>query len=160
MQPTIAITDSVFPSLDPAKKALARHDPEYRMAKSASTEDILAVARDADAIHVTYAKLPGELLRRSRAARRLAVSGWRRQYHFTWQPKSAASPSITCRITSRCCVDHAMALFLAPARKVTAFSNKLSNPAAGSCRRSCRCGASKARCWGSVTSAIFRGRWR
>src|ERR1700719_3614242 len=60
---TIAITDSVFPSLDPAKKALARLDPEYRMAKSASADDILAVARDADAILVTYAKLPGELLR-------------------------------------------------------------------------------------------------
>jgi D-3-phosphoglycerate dehydrogenase / 2-oxoglutarate reductase len=59
----IAITDSPFPSLDPAKKVLARLDPEYRMAASASADDILAVARDADAILVTYAKLPGELLR-------------------------------------------------------------------------------------------------
>ena len=59
----IAITDSPFPSLDPAKKALARLDPEYRMAKSPSADDILAVARDADAVLVTYAKLPGELLR-------------------------------------------------------------------------------------------------
>src|SRR6516164_810653 len=59
----IAVTDSPFPSLDPAKAALARVDPELRMAKSASADDILAVARDADAILVTYAKLPGELLR-------------------------------------------------------------------------------------------------
>src|SRR5579862_6831691 len=59
----IAITDSPFPSLDPAKKALGRLDPEYRMAKSAGPDDILAVARDADAILVTYAKLTGELLR-------------------------------------------------------------------------------------------------
>ena len=59
----IAITDSPFPSLDPAKKALTRLDPEYRMANSASADDILAVARDADAILVTYAKLAGELLR-------------------------------------------------------------------------------------------------
>src|SRR5216683_6118215 len=51
----IAVTDSPFPSLDPAKAALARVDPELRMAKSASVEDILAVARDADAILVTYA---------------------------------------------------------------------------------------------------------
>src|ERR1700726_805184 len=63
MRPTIAITDIVFPSLDPAKKALARLDPEYRMAKSAAADDILAVARDADAVLVTYAKLPGELLK-------------------------------------------------------------------------------------------------
>src|SRR5438034_11633265 len=59
----IAITDSPFPSLEPAKKALAQLDPEYRMAASPSADDILAVARDADAILVTYAKLPGELLR-------------------------------------------------------------------------------------------------
>ena len=51
----IAVTDSPFPSLDPAKQALARVDPEFRMSKSASADDILAVARDADAILVTYA---------------------------------------------------------------------------------------------------------
>ena len=62
-RPLIAVTDSVFPSLDPALAALARVDPDIRMAKSASADDILAVARDADAILVTYAKLPGELLR-------------------------------------------------------------------------------------------------
>ena len=62
-RPLIAITDSVFPSLDPAKKVLARLDPEYRMAKSASPEDILSAGRDVDAILVTYAKLPGDLLR-------------------------------------------------------------------------------------------------
>src|ERR1700676_5574302 len=62
-RPVIAVTDSPFPSLDPAKSALAQLDPEYRMAKSASAEDILAVARDADAVLVTYAKLNGELLR-------------------------------------------------------------------------------------------------
>src|ERR1700691_3421766 len=62
-RPLIAITDSPFPSLDPAKKALARLDPEYRMAQSPSADDILAVARDADAVLVTYAKLTGPLLR-------------------------------------------------------------------------------------------------
>ena len=38
----IAITDSPFPSLEPAKKALARLDPEYCMAASPSADDILA----------------------------------------------------------------------------------------------------------------------
>ena len=47
--PLIAVTDSPFPSLDPAKAALARVDPAWRMAKSASADDILAVAREADA---------------------------------------------------------------------------------------------------------------
>src|ERR1700674_5340624 len=62
----IAVTDSPFPSLDPAKAALARIDPELRLAKSASADDILAVARDADAVLGTYAKLPGVLLKELR----------------------------------------------------------------------------------------------
>jgi len=49
----IAVTDSVFPSLDLAIAALKRLDPELRMAKSATPDDILAVAREADAILVT-----------------------------------------------------------------------------------------------------------
>jgi hypothetical protein len=32
----VAITDNPFPSLDPAKKALAKLDPDYRTATSAS----------------------------------------------------------------------------------------------------------------------------
>jgi len=60
--PVIAITENIFPTLDPAKAALARLNPTLRMAKSTSADDILAVARDADAILVTYAKLTAELI--------------------------------------------------------------------------------------------------
>ena len=69
----IAVTDSPFPSLEPAQAALARIDPELRMAKSASPEDILAVARDADAVLVTYAKLDGGLLRQLRKCRAIGL---------------------------------------------------------------------------------------
>ena len=55
--PVIAVTDSVFPSLDLAKAALSKLNPTYRMSKSVNADDILAVAKDADAILVTYAKL-------------------------------------------------------------------------------------------------------
>jgi len=60
--PIIAITENIFPTLDPALSELARLNPTVRMAKSPSAEDILAVAKDADAILVTYAKLPRDLL--------------------------------------------------------------------------------------------------
>ncbi len=60
--PVIAITENIFPTLDPAKVALARLHPTLRMAKSTGMADILEVARDADAILVTYAKLPRELI--------------------------------------------------------------------------------------------------
>ena len=37
-RPVIAVTDSVFPSLDPARAALARVDPDIRMAESAGAD--------------------------------------------------------------------------------------------------------------------------
>src|SRR4029453_3268418 len=74
-RPVIAVTDSVFPSLDPARAALKRVDPELRMAKSASVDDILAVARDAGGILVTYAKLPGELVRQLKRCKAIGRFG-------------------------------------------------------------------------------------
>ncbi|HUC63526.1 MAG TPA: C-terminal binding protein, partial [Alphaproteobacteria bacterium] len=59
----IAVADSVFPNLDPALAELKPLDPELRLSKSGAAADILAVAEDADAVLVTYAKLPGELIR-------------------------------------------------------------------------------------------------
>jgi D-3-phosphoglycerate dehydrogenase len=124
-QTVIAITDSPFPSLDPAKKALARLSPEYRMAKSASADDILAVARDADAILVTYAKLPGELLRqltRCKAIGRFGLGVDNIDLPAAKELGIAVNyvPDYCLREVS----DHAMALLLALARKVP-LSNKL-----------------------------------
>jgi D-3-phosphoglycerate dehydrogenase len=121
----IAITDSPFPSLDPAKKALAKLDPEYRMSKSPSADDILAVARDADAILVTYAKLPGELLKqltRCKAIGRFGLGVDNIDLPAAKELGIAVNyvPDYCLREVS----DHAMALLLALARKIT-FSNKL-----------------------------------
>ncbi|HEY1543471.1 MAG TPA: C-terminal binding protein [Xanthobacteraceae bacterium] len=124
-QPLIAVTDSPFPSLDPAKKALARLAPEFRMAKSASADDIVAVARDADAILVTYAKLPGELLRqltRCKAIGRFGLGVDNIDLPAAKELGIAVNyvPDYCLREVS----DHAMALLLALARKVT-LANKL-----------------------------------
>jgi D-3-phosphoglycerate dehydrogenase / 2-oxoglutarate reductase len=124
-QPLIAITDSPFPSLDPAKKALARHSPEFRMAKSPAADDILAVARDADAILVTYAKLPGELLRqltRCKAIGRFGLGVDNIDLPAAKELGIAVNyvPDYCLREVS----DHTMALLLALARKVP-LSNKL-----------------------------------
>jgi D-3-phosphoglycerate dehydrogenase / 2-oxoglutarate reductase len=121
----IAVTDSPFPSLDPAKKALARLDPEYRMAKSQSPEDILSVARDADAILVTYAKLPGDLLRQLKNCKAIGRFGLGVD---NIDLPAAKELGIAVNYVPDYCLrevsDHAMALLLALARKV-AFSNKL-----------------------------------
>jgi D-3-phosphoglycerate dehydrogenase / 2-oxoglutarate reductase len=124
-RPVIAVTDSPFPSLDPAKAALARLDPDIRMSKSPSAEDILAVAKDADAILVTYAKLPGELLRqltRCKAIGRFGLGVDNIDLPAAKELGIAVNyvPDYCLREVS----DHAMALLLALARKIP-FSNKL-----------------------------------
>src|ERR1700730_8582127 len=124
-RPLIAVTDSVFPSLDPAIAALKRVDPELRMAKSAAADDILAVARDADAILVTYAKLPGDLLRQLTRCKAIGRFGLGVD---NIDVAAAAQCGITVTYVPDYCMrevsDHAMALLLALARKI-ALSNKL-----------------------------------
>jgi D-3-phosphoglycerate dehydrogenase len=121
----IAITDSPFHSLDSAKKALALLDPEYRTAKSPSADDILTAARDADAILVTYAKLPGELLRQLTRCRAIGRFGLGVD---NIDLPAAKALGIAVNYVPDYCLrevsDHAMALLLALARKVT-FANKL-----------------------------------
>jgi D-3-phosphoglycerate dehydrogenase / 2-oxoglutarate reductase len=121
----IAVADSPFPSLDPAKKALARLSPEYRMAKSPSAEDILAVARDADAILVTYAKLPDELLRQLTRCKSIGRFGLGVD---NIDLAAAKALGIAVNYVPDYCLrevsDHAMALLLALARKIT-FANRL-----------------------------------
>jgi D-3-phosphoglycerate dehydrogenase / 2-oxoglutarate reductase len=121
----IAVADTAFPSLVPAIAALARVDPELRMARSGTAEDILAVARDADAILVTYAKLRGDLLRQ---LTRCKVIGRFGIGVDNIDVETAAELGITVTYVPDYCVqevsDHAMTLLLALARKIT-LSNAL-----------------------------------
>jgi D-3-phosphoglycerate dehydrogenase / 2-oxoglutarate reductase len=121
----IAVTDSPFPSLDPARAALRRIDPELRMAKSASADDILEVARDADAVLVTYAKLPGELLQELKRCK--AIGRFGLGVDNIDIPAAARLGIVVTYVPDYCLrevSDHAMALLLALARKIP-FSNRL-----------------------------------
>ncbi len=121
----IAVTDSVFPSLDPAKAALARLNPTYRMSKSVNADDIVAAAKDADAVLVTYAKLTREVLMqltRCKAIGRFGL-GVDNIDLVTAKEKGIAVnyvPDYCIREVS----DHAMSLLLALIRKIP-LSNKL-----------------------------------
>lgn len=123
--PVIAVTENIFPTLDPAKAALARLNPIWRMAKSTGADDILAVARDADAILVTYAKLPRELivqLTRCKVIGRFGLGVDNIDLPACKEKGIAVNyvPDYCIREVS----DHAMALLLALIRKIP-FSNKL-----------------------------------
>ncbi len=58
----VAVADSPFPSLDPVEKILRPLGARLRLSASPAAEDILAVARGADALMVCYAKIPGDLI--------------------------------------------------------------------------------------------------
>ena len=118
-RPIIAVTDSPFPTLDPAMAALKRLDPDVRMSKSASADDILAVARDADAILVTYAKLTGDLLRQLQRCKAIGRFGLGVD---NIDLVAAKEKGIAVNYVPDYCIhevsDHAMALLLSLIRKI------------------------------------------
>jgi len=154
--PVIAVTDSVFPSLDPAKAALSRLNPTYRMAKSANADDILAVAKDADAILVTYAKLTREILSQLTRCRAIGRFGLGVD---NIDLAAAKEKGIAVNYVPDYCIrevsDHAMALLLALIRKIP-LSNKLVQGGRWEMPAVCRSAASRARCSALSASAISR----
>ena len=123
--PVIAVTDSVFPSLEPVKAALGRLNPTYRMSKSVNADDILAVAKDADAILVTYAKLTRDIL--SQLTKCKAIGRFGLGVDNIDLP-TAKEKGIAVNYVPDYCIrevsDHTMALLLALIRKIP-LSNKL-----------------------------------
>lgn len=123
--PVIAITENIFPTLEPAKAALARLNPTIRMAKSPTAEDILEVARDADAILVTYAKLNADLI--NQLTRCKAIGRFGLGVDNIDLPACKAK-GIAVNYVPDYCIhevsDHAMALLLSLIRKIP-YSNRL-----------------------------------
>jgi len=124
-RPVIAVTDSPFPSLDPVREALAALDPDLRMSRSSTAEDIIAVARDADAVIVCYAQVTGAIIG---TLTRCKVIGRTGLGVDNIDVPAAKARGITVTYVPDYCLrevsDHAMALLLALARKVP-FANKL-----------------------------------
>ncbi len=123
--PVIAVTDSVFPSLDPAKAALAKLNPTFRMSESPNADDILSVAKDADAILVTYAKLTRQILTQLTRCKAIGRFGLGVD---NIDLIAAKEKDIAINYVPDYCIrevsDHAIALLLALIRKIP-FSNML-----------------------------------
>jgi D-3-phosphoglycerate dehydrogenase len=121
----IAVADSPFPSLDPAKKALSRLDFELHVAKSGTAEDILAVAKDADAIITTYAKITGEIIKQLTKCKAIGRFGLGVD---NIDLVAAKDKGIPVNYVPDYCIhevsDHAVAMLLALIRKIP-LSNKL-----------------------------------
>src|SRR5665213_213844 len=119
----VAVTDSVFPNLDAARDVVAKVGGELRLAKAPTPEAILEVARDADAVLTTYAKVTTaiiEQLTRCRIISRFGIG-----VDNVDIATATAKGIVVTKVPDYCIdevSDHAMALLLAIVRKIP-FSN-------------------------------------
>lgn len=121
----VAVSDTVFPDLEPARQALAGLDAELRLAATPNPDAILEVAREADGMLVTYAKITGDIiagLKRCRVIGRFGVGT------DNIDIEAATRAGIAVTYAPVYCLDevsdHALALLLALARKIP-FANGL-----------------------------------
>ncbi len=119
-QLVVAVTDHPFPDLEPTREVLAPLGAKLRMSASVAAEDVLVVAREADAVINTYAQLPGELINRFERCRIIARTGIGID---TVDLEAATARGVVVTNVPEYCEDevsdHAMALMLALARNVT-----------------------------------------
>ncbi|MEE2760844.1 MAG: C-terminal binding protein [Pseudomonadota bacterium] len=120
----IAVADTVFPSLEPAKEALKAVEPVLKIAETTSVEDILAVAADAEALLVTYSQISAEViagLGNCKVIGRFGIG------IDNIDIPAATEKGITVTYAPVYCLDevsdHTMALLLSLARKVTYGAN-------------------------------------
>jgi D-3-phosphoglycerate dehydrogenase len=119
----VAVADSVFPNLDPARAVLSKIGGELRLAEGPTPESILQVARHADAVLVTYAKISADMIRQLTRCRIIARFG----IGVDNVDIAAATDAgiVVTRVPDYCIdevSDHTLALLLALVRKIP-FAN-------------------------------------
>jgi D-3-phosphoglycerate dehydrogenase / 2-oxoglutarate reductase len=118
---TVAITDYVFPSLEPERAVLAPLGVELRPQQCRSEEEIIALAHDADAILNCYAKMTGRVIEGLKRCRIIARYGIGVD---NVDLAAATRAGILVTNVPDYCIDevsdHALALLLALARHIAA----------------------------------------
>jgi D-3-phosphoglycerate dehydrogenase len=119
----VAVADSVFPNLDPARAVLSRIGAELRLAAGPTPAAILGVAAEADALLVTYAKITAEMIQQMTRCRIISRFGIGVD---NVDIAAATGAGIVVTKVPDYCIDevsdHTMALLLALARKIP-FAN-------------------------------------
>jgi D-3-phosphoglycerate dehydrogenase len=123
----VSVADSAFPNLDPAREVLERIGANILLATEATPDSIMKVARQADALLVTYAKITAEMIGQMSRCSIIARFG----IGVDNVDVAAASGAgiVVTRVPDYCVdevSDHTMALLLALVRKIP-FANSLVN---------------------------------
>src|SRR5579884_4236249 len=119
----VAVTDSVFPNLDPAREVLKKIDADLHLASDSKPEAILKVAKDADAVLTTYAKVTADMIPQLTRCRIIARFGI--GVDNVDIPAATSHGIVVTRVPDYCLdevSDHAMALLLALVRKIPSSS--------------------------------------
>jgi len=121
----VAVSDSVFPNLDPARAVLSKIGAQLSLAEEAKPEAILRVARDADALMATYAKITAEMIRQMTRCR--IISRFGIGVDNVDIPAATERGIVVTKVPDYCIdevSDHAMALLLSAVRKIP-FANSM-----------------------------------
>ena len=117
----VAITDYVFPSLDPEQRVLAPLNVELRPQQCRSEEEIIALAQEADAVLNCYAKMTARVIEKLSRCKVIARYGIGVD---NVDLTAATRAKILVTNVPDYCIDevsdHALALLLALARRVVA----------------------------------------
>jgi D-3-phosphoglycerate dehydrogenase / 2-oxoglutarate reductase len=120
----VAVTDSPFPNLEPATQVLSELNAELKLAKGTTPEDILAIAREADGLLVTYAKVPAQVI--EQLARCKVIARFGIGVDSVDIDAATRAGIIVTNVPEYCedeVSDHAMTLLLSSIRKIP-YANK------------------------------------
>ena len=114
----VAVADSVFPNLDPATAVVSRIGATLQLAPEPTPEAIMKIAKDADAILVTYAKITADMIRQLTKCR--IISRFGIGVDNVDIPEATKKNIVVTKVPDYCIdevSDHAMALLLTAVRK-------------------------------------------
>jgi len=115
----VGVSDSVFPNLDPARAVLSKIGAQLHLAEEAKPEAIMRVAKDADALFATYAKITADMIRQMTRCR--IISRFGIGVDNVDIPAATERGIVVTKVPDYCIdevSDHAMALLLAAVRKI------------------------------------------
>jgi D-3-phosphoglycerate dehydrogenase len=121
----VAVSDIVFPNLDRASAVLSAIGAQLRLAEEPKPEAIMRVARDADALLATYAKITADMIRQM--ARCRIISRFGIGVDNVDIPAATERGIVVTKVPDYCIdevSDHAVALLLAAVRKIP-FANSM-----------------------------------
>ena len=119
----VAVSDSVFPNLDPARQVLASIGADLKMADAPTPDAIVQAAASADALLVTYAKITADMIEQMPRCRIISRFGIGVD---NVDLAAATGKGIVVTKVPDYCIDevsdHTMALLLALVRKIPSSS--------------------------------------